>query len=239
MARKRRQPAKQPNLDHIHEQLRPLAVPIDSVNPDEANTRIHDKGSVEAIKKSLARFGQDQPIVVQKQGMVVRKGNGRLLAARELNWKHIAALIIDESDVEATLRAITDNRTTEKSRWDPSALGKAFELAQEQRVEYKEDVGFTEDEINRFMSFSTGFINKAMAGSSSAGNNTSENDPQTPPQSSPSSLPENDYVSVVFLMSLEARAELTKKLNATKTEQELATQSEALLFELGMLKRGE
>jgi hypothetical protein len=50
----------------------------------------------------------DKPLVVQKQGMIVRKDNGRLMAAKRLGWERIAAL--DEDDVAAAARAIADNR---------------------------------------------------------------------------------------------------------------------------------
>src|SRR5262249_46324156 len=58
-------------------------VPIDSVHPDPANVRLHDERNLEAIKSSLARFGQQKPIVVDRQG-VVRAGNGTHAAAKAL-----------------------------------------------------------------------------------------------------------------------------------------------------------
>src|SRR5690606_4884494 len=102
----------------IIEALQPFAVRIDSLTLDPANARIHDARNLEAIKASLARFGQRTPLVVQKQGMVVRKGNGTLMAAKALNWQTIAAIVVDESDVAATAYAIADNRTSDLSRND-------------------------------------------------------------------------------------------------------------------------
>jgi DNA modification methylase len=109
-------------LAYIAEQLRPLAIAIDSVHPDTANARKHNEKNMDAIVASLHRFGQRAPIVVQKSGMIVRAGNGRLAAAKSLGWSHIAALIVDDSSVDATAYAIADNRTAELAEWDTETL---------------------------------------------------------------------------------------------------------------------
>ena len=113
-------------MPYIAPGLRPLAVPIASLTLDPANVRTHDEKNLAAIRGSLARFGQRSPVVVQRQGMIVRAGNGRLLAAKELGWTHMAALVVDEGDVEATAFAIADNRTAELAGWDDAALAKVL-----------------------------------------------------------------------------------------------------------------
>ena len=111
--------------------LRPLAVPLDSLKPDPINGRLHSEENLAAIEAALSTYGQDQPLVVQKRGRVVRKGNGRLEAARRLGWTHIAAIIVDESDVDAVLRAIADNRSGELAPWSEEKLRAVLTLAQE------------------------------------------------------------------------------------------------------------
>lgn len=137
------------NLTHIAEQLRVLALPISELTPDPANVRTHDRRNLDTIKASLKRFGQRLPIVVQKQGMVVRAGNARLMAAKELGWTHIAALVVDESSVDATAYAIADNRTAELAGWDDQGLAQV--LDQLQRENSLDGVGFTEDEIAKML----------------------------------------------------------------------------------------
>ena len=78
-------------------ELRALAVPVGELVPDAANARVHDVRNLEAIKDSLRRFGQRAPIVVQREGMIVRAGNGRLAAAKALGWGEIAAVVVDVS----------------------------------------------------------------------------------------------------------------------------------------------
>lgn len=78
--------------------LESLLVMIDKLNPDPENARKHNKRNLGAIKASLKNFGMHQPIVVQKQGMIVRVGNARLEAATALGWTHVAAVVVDEND---------------------------------------------------------------------------------------------------------------------------------------------
>lgn len=110
----------------IHESLRHLAVPLDTLNPDPENVRLHDDRSIDGIAASLNEFGQDQVIVVQREGMIIRKGNGRYLAARKLGWTHLAAIVVDEERIKAMSRAIADNRTMDLSRFDDQLLAAAL-----------------------------------------------------------------------------------------------------------------
>lgn len=110
------------DLSHIIEPLRPFAVPVSSLTLDPNNANKHDDENLKAIEKSMLRFGQRLPLVVQKTGMVVRAGNGRLMVARSLGWTHIAALVVDDNDVDATLYALADNQTSNLSDWDYGRL---------------------------------------------------------------------------------------------------------------------
>ncbi|MFN0133412.1 MAG: site-specific DNA-methyltransferase [Phycisphaerales bacterium] len=101
--------------------LRELATPIAGISADPANARIHDERSIEAIKASLQRFGQQKPIVIDPAGVVVA-GNGTLEAARALGWTHIAATRSELAGVDRAAYSIADNRTAELSRWDDAAL---------------------------------------------------------------------------------------------------------------------
>lgn len=106
----------------IHESLRALAVPIGELEYDPKNARKHGEKNIAAIRGSLRQYGQRKPIVVQRDGMIVRAGNGTLQAAVELGWTEIAAVIVDEDDGSAVGFAIADNRTAELASWDDDAL---------------------------------------------------------------------------------------------------------------------
>lgn len=133
----------------IQESLRHLAVPVDSLVLDPANARKHDKRNIEAIKGSLRRFGQRSPIVVQRNGMIVRAGNGRVEAARELGWTEIAAVVVDEDNLSATQFAIADNRTAELATWDDDILAELLGQMDEHDLP---DMGFDAADLQRLLS---------------------------------------------------------------------------------------
>lgn len=120
--KKKAPPRPQDNLDHIAEPLRALAVPVSDLTPDPKNARKHGEANLRALETSLNRFGFLEPIVVQREGMVVRAGNGRLEVAKRLGWKHIPAVVVDQNDVEAAAFALADNRTAELAEWDEANL---------------------------------------------------------------------------------------------------------------------
>lgn len=103
------------------EKLRALLTPLAALKNDERNARAHDERSFEAVRTSLAKFGQRKPIVVD--GDVVIAGNGTLVAARREGWTHIATVDADGlSAEEKRAYALADNRTAELSSWDYGAL---------------------------------------------------------------------------------------------------------------------
>ncbi len=111
-------------MNMIHPPLMPLAVSIDDLTPDPDNARVHTDRNLDAIAASLRAYGQRKPIVVQRSGMVVRAGNGTVEAARRLGWDKIAAVIIDESNLNATAYGLADNRTAELASWDEAVLAR-------------------------------------------------------------------------------------------------------------------
>jgi hypothetical protein len=102
--------------------MKPELHRIDDLVHDPANVRTHNRRNIDALKASLARFGQQKPIVLDANG-VVRAGNGTLEAARALGWENVWAVRSDLDGVEMTAYAIADNRTSELAEWDYEALG--------------------------------------------------------------------------------------------------------------------
>ena len=123
-------------------------VRIDSLHPDPANVRLHDDRNLSAIRGSLARFGQQKPIVVDASG-VIRAGNGTYLAAQALGWESIDVVRTSLSGLDAAAFAIADNRTSDLSTFDDDGLAK---LLRELRTEDAlEGVGFDERKIDELL----------------------------------------------------------------------------------------
>ena len=125
--------------------LEDLAVPTGDLVLDPKPHRTHPREEIEHLKASLSRFGQDQPLVVQREGMIVRIGNGRLKAARELGWTHVAAIVLDRAEAEMVARGILDNRVADLARSDHDVIAEL--LADLQGVDATLPVGYSDAEI--------------------------------------------------------------------------------------------
>lgn len=88
---------------------------------DPANVRMHGEKNLEAIRGSLKRFGQQKPIVIDANGVVIA-GNGTLMAAQALGWEHIWAVESGLKGAEQTAYGIADNRASELAAWDMEKL---------------------------------------------------------------------------------------------------------------------
>lgn len=89
----------------------------DDLVPYEMNAKLHPVDQVEQIANSIKAFGWTQPIVVDKDNVVVI-GHGRLMAAKHLNLEKVPVICRDDL-TEAQIKAcrLADNKTNE-SPWD-------------------------------------------------------------------------------------------------------------------------
>ena len=124
---------------------------------DPANVRAHDGRNIDAIKASLRRFGQQKPIVVNPDGMVVA-GNGTLAAAHALDWEQVSVVVTGLEGAEATAYAIADNRTAELAAWDEDALGQTLAALQADESIDELVTGFSEQEIAALVGKTTGEV---------------------------------------------------------------------------------
>lgn len=84
--------------------------PIDAIKPYHLNSKKHEDKQVDAIATSIQRFGFDQPIVVDSEGVII-KGHGRRLACIKLGLKHVPVLIREDlSPEQANAARIADNK---------------------------------------------------------------------------------------------------------------------------------
>jgi len=126
------------------------SVSIATLTADPANARRHTPRNLEAIRKSLRRFGQQKPIVIDATGQVVA-GHGVLEAARSLGWEQVAIVRTELTGAEAAAFAIADNRVGELSEWDQTTL--AATLASLNTGEPLDDLvpGFDAAEIDQLI----------------------------------------------------------------------------------------
>lgn len=125
-------------------------LPINQLHADPSNVRAHGGRNLQAIQASLARFGQQKPIVVDPQNVVVA-GNGTLEAARALGWTELWVVRTDLSGSQATAYAIADNRTAELAEWDEPELLATLQRLQEEDAAMAEATGFDDAEVDELI----------------------------------------------------------------------------------------
>ncbi len=121
-------------------------VPIESLTLDPANVRRHPANNLDKIKASLTRFGQQRPVLVGADGVIIA-GNGTVMAAKALGWPSINIVRSNLKGSEATAYAIADNRTAELAEWDDDALAQQLAALQIEDADLAAAAGFTDAEI--------------------------------------------------------------------------------------------
>lgn len=124
---------------------------IDKIKPYDLNAKIHDDKQVEKIAKSIKEFGWSQPIVVDKEGVIIA-GHGRRLAALKLGLEKVPVWIRDDLNAEQ-VRALrlADNRVA-VGDIDPNILQKEladlnFDL---EGIFDKKELEFMEADLGEF-----------------------------------------------------------------------------------------
>jgi DNA modification methylase len=123
--------------------------PIERVKPYERNPRQNDS-AVDAVAASIKEFGFRQPIVVDKDGVIV-VGHTRWKAAQKLGLKEVPVHVAkDLTPEQAKAYRLADNATNEIAQWDKELL--PLELADLQAVGFDLGLlGFGEDELAKYL----------------------------------------------------------------------------------------
>ena len=132
---------------------------VSELTPYTDNAKVHDAKQIANVANSIRRFGWQQPIVVDDNGVVVI-GHCRLLAAKKLKLKEVPVTVasgLTENEIKE-LR-IADNKTNE-SPWDFNLLRKDMDgldfdgfdfewdgLGEEYEEKEVTEDDFTEDDI--------------------------------------------------------------------------------------------
>lgn len=123
-------------------------VKIEKVKPYDKNPR-KNKAAVDYVANSIKEFGFQQPIVVDKD-MVVIAGHTRLKAAKKLKLKEVPVVIADNlTEEQVKAYRLADNKTAEKAEWDFDLLTDELLSLQELDFDMEQfgfDFDFSEDE---------------------------------------------------------------------------------------------
>lgn len=101
-------------------------MPITDVVPYDKNPRNNDK-AVESTANSIKEFGWQQPIVVDKNNIII-VGHTRLKAAQKLNLEVVPVVVADNlSEEQVKAYRLADNKTGELADWDMAMLSEELE----------------------------------------------------------------------------------------------------------------
>ena len=88
---------------------------ISEIKPYPKNAKEHTPTQIKKIAASIQEFGFNQPIVVDKNGIII-VGHGRFEAAKELKLKTVPILTVDIDEERAKAYRLADNKLNE-SNW--------------------------------------------------------------------------------------------------------------------------
>jgi len=92
---------------------------IDEIIPYNNNPR--KIKNLDKVAKSIAEFGFQQPIVVDKNNIII-VGHTRFQASKKLGLEKVPVLIADLTEQQAKAYRIVDNRLNEDNEWDKDLL---------------------------------------------------------------------------------------------------------------------
>lgn len=104
-----------------------VRVPLDSLKTDPKNPRVHGEKNLKAIADSLARFGQVEPILIEKKSRKIIGGHGRVAALREQGATDCLVVELDVTGKESRALALALNRTGDLAEYDNALLLEALE----------------------------------------------------------------------------------------------------------------
>lgn len=105
----------------MKEEMNVIYVDVNDLIPYENNPRNNDK-AVYAVAASIEEFGFKNPIIVDKNNVIVA-GHTRLKAAKELGIKKVPVIVADDlTEDQVKAFRLADNKVSELADWDFNAL---------------------------------------------------------------------------------------------------------------------
>ena len=122
-------------------------MPIEALIPYEKNTKKHDDVQINNVAESIRQYGFVQPIVIDKNNVVVI-GHCRLLAAKKLKMEDVPCVCVEDlTEEQVKALRIVDNKSNE-SPWDFDFL--ADELSDISLDGFDFDFGFNDNISDKY-----------------------------------------------------------------------------------------
>ena len=97
-------------------------ISIDKIKPYENNAKLHPPEQIEQIKKSIQEFGNNDPIAIDENGVII-EGHGRYEALKELGFKEIEVIRLSHlSEQQKKAYPLIHNKLTMNTDFDYNIL---------------------------------------------------------------------------------------------------------------------
>lgn len=120
---------------------------IEDIHPYENNPR-RNAAAVDAVAKSIQEFGFKNPIIVDKDNVIV-SGHTRRLAALKLGLDVVPVIVSDDlTDDQVKAFRLADNRVAEFAIWDEDLLKEEMAKAIDMDLT---DYGFDPEKVEKIV----------------------------------------------------------------------------------------
>lgn len=152
-------PADQNNLHQLQRLIRETALehwPVDRLQSNPANARLHNPRQIAKLAASIAEFGFNSPIIVDGAGLILA-GHGRYSAARQLGLTEVPVVRVSHlSKTAKRLYSLADNRLAELATWDEDKLRLELKELAEISIDIDLEItGFDTVDLDRLLAIGT------------------------------------------------------------------------------------
>lgn len=99
-----------------------VKIKIKDIIPYENNVKEHPKEQIEQIKKSIKEFGNNDPIAIDENNVII-EGHGRLMALEELGYEEAECIILNGlTEEQKNAYRLVHNKLTMNSGFDLEGL---------------------------------------------------------------------------------------------------------------------
>ncbi len=138
---------KKENLNQLIQNTKIQYLSLNEIKPYNNNPR--KIKNVDKVAKSIAEFGFQQPIVVDKNNIII-VGHTRFQASKQLGLEKVPVLIADLTEQQAKAYRIVDNRLNEDNEWDKDLLNIEIDDLKDYNSELL-NFGFDEKELDNIL----------------------------------------------------------------------------------------
>lgn len=120
-------------------------IKIEDIKPYKNNAKLHPHEQIEQIKKSILQFGNNDPIAIDENGVII-EGHGRYLALKDLGYKEVEAIRLNHlTQEQKRAYSLIHTKLTMDTGFDFNILDAELTYINEINMS---DFGFEDEEIN-------------------------------------------------------------------------------------------